>query len=143
MLSRLQPTRISPFAGNNRRTRTSARTPDSSSSNDLPNRSQPPVSRNLVKTTKTRTATRAEGEGGVSDNQPPVSKSLPVGGRLSAFSQRWGLVTSHKWMLQTVSSGYQLRVHQPPPKHSRVSSTETRTSARHYCKESVSSFSRK
>lgn len=42
-----------------------------------------------------------------------------VGGRLSLFSRSWELVTSDKWVLQTVSEGYRLEFTSSPPHHSK------------------------
>lgn len=44
---------------------------------------------------------------------PPASG--PVGGRLLDFSQRWASITTDSWVLQTLSSGYQLEFTSPLP----------------------------
>ena len=40
---------------------------------------------------------------------------LPVGGRISAFAEEWGRITSDRWVLDTVSEGYRLEFTSPPP----------------------------
>ena len=46
--------------------------------------------------------------------KPQLPSLLQWGGGETTFSQRWGLVTSDKWVLQKVSSGYQLEFTSPP-----------------------------
>ena len=49
-------------------------------------------------------------------NDYPVRQVFPpVGGRLSLFKEAWGRVTSDKWVLDTISAGYQLEFTRPPP----------------------------
>ena len=49
-------------------------------------------------------------------NDYPVRQVFPpVGGRLSLFKEAWGRVTSDKWVLDTISAGYQLEFTCPPP----------------------------
>ena len=118
--SKLQPVRTSPFVQSNRKTRTSARTPisSSSSSHDLPPRSQPLGNQDLVRTTrKTRTVittTKAEGEGAVSDYQTPASKSPPVGGETIFLQPTLG--TGDLRQMGTSNGVFRLpvRAHQPP-----------------------------
>ena len=49
------------------------------------------------------------------NDYPVCQVSPPVGGRLSLFKEAWGRVTSDKWVLETISSGYQLEFTHPPP----------------------------
>lgn len=44
-----------------------------------------------------------------------TQKSPQVGGRLTSFANRWGLVTSDPWVIRTISSGYSLEFTSPPP----------------------------
>ena len=40
---------------------------------------------------------------------------IPVGGRLSLFLQEWGKITSDKWVLDTIKTGYKLEFLEKPP----------------------------
>ena len=63
-------------------------------------------------------------------SHPPLSPMLndrsgPVGGRLRSFAHLWPLVTSDKFVLETVSRGYRIEFTAKPPTMSRVWWTET------------------
>ena len=63
-------------------------------------------------------------------SHPPLSPMLndrpgPVGGRLRSFAHLWPLVTSDKFVLETVSRGYRIEFTMKPPTTSRVWWTET------------------
>ena len=63
-------------------------------------------------------------------SHPPLSPILndrpgPVGGRLRSFAHLWPLVTSDKFVLETVSRGYRIEFTAKSPTTSRVWWTET------------------
>ena len=63
-------------------------------------------------------------------NHPPLSPMLndrpgPVGGWLRSFAHLWPLVTSNKFVLETVYRGYRIKFTAKPPTTSRVWWTET------------------
>ena len=64
-------------------------------------------------------------------SHPPLNPMLnarpgPVGCRLRSFAHLWLLVTSDKFVLETVSRGYRIKFTAKPPTTSRVWWTETR-----------------
>ena len=63
-------------------------------------------------------------------SHPPLSpmpndRPGPVGGRLRSFAHLWPLVTSDKFVLETVTRGYRIEFTSKPPTTSKVWWTET------------------